>query len=97
MKFNFHPDALNEYSEAAHYYASVSPSLAISFVTQIEDGINQILMYPEAWTEIEEDVRRYLTKQFPFGIYYTIESNDSILIQAIMHLRRLACPGQGTI
>jgi len=88
MNYHFHPDALHGYAEATQYYAEISPSLAASFVSQVESGINQILLHPQAWQLIEEDVRRYLIKRFPFGIYYTIEDNNSVLIQAVMHLSR---------
>ena len=88
MKYYFHPDALQEYSEVAQYYSGISPSLASAFVTQIENGINQILLYPQAWQPIETDVRRCLIKRFPFGIYNTVEDDNSIVIQAVMHLSR---------
>ena len=88
MKYFFHPEALHEYSEAAQYYFEISPSLASAFITQVENGINQILLYPQAWQPIETDVRRCLVKRFPFGIYYTVEDNNSIMIQAVMHLSR---------
>ncbi len=84
MKYFFHPAALQEYSESVKYYSEISPSLASAFVAQIENGINQILLYPQAWQPIEEDVRRCLIKRFP----YTIEDNNSVIIQAVMHLSR---------
>ncbi len=88
MKYYFHPEALKEYSDAAQYYSEISPSLASAFITQVENGINQILLYPQAWQPIETDVRRCLIKRFPFGIYYTVEDDNSIIIQAVMHLSR---------
>ncbi len=88
MKYYFHPDALREYSEAVQYYSEISPSLASAFVVQVENGINQILLYPQAWQPIEEDLRRCLIKRFPFGIYYTVEDNNFVVIQAVMHLSR---------
>lgn len=88
MNYYFHPEALHEYAEATQHYAEISPSLAGAFVAQIENGISQLLLHPQAWSPVEEDVRRYLIKRFPFGIYYTVEENNSIIIQAIMHLSR---------
>jgi len=88
MRYYFHPEALQEYSEAIQYYSDISPSLTNAFIAQIENGIANILQFPQAWQLIEQDVRRCLIKRFPFGIYYTIEDNDSIIIQAIMHLCR---------
>jgi toxin ParE1/3/4 len=37
---------------------------------------------------VEEDVRRCMTKKFPYAILYTIEPDDSILIVAVMHCSR---------
>ena len=88
MNYFFHPEALSEYSKATQYYFEIAPSLASAFITQVENGINQILLYPQAWQPIETDVRRCLIKRFPFGIYYTVEDNNSIMIQAVMHLSR---------
>jgi len=88
MNFQFHPEALQEYTEATHYYREISPSLANAFVMEVENSINQILLYPQAWQPIEEGVRRCLVKRFPFGIYYTVGNDNSIIIQAVMHLSR---------
>ncbi|MBI5141467.1 MAG: type II toxin-antitoxin system RelE/ParE family toxin [Nitrospirae bacterium] len=88
MNYHFHPEALHEYAEATRYYADISTSLAKGFVTQVENGINLICLYPQTWQPIEEDIRRCLVKRFPFGIYYTIEESESIVIQAVMHLSR---------
>ena len=88
MNFFFHPESLHEYTESTRYYAEISPVLAGAFATQIENGINQILLHPQAWQVLGEDVRRFLVQRFPFGIYYTIEDNNSIVVQAVMHLSR---------
>lgn len=87
MKYVFHPEALDDYSEAATYYAEISADLAYAFIESVEKGIDQITTFPETWGIVEEDVRRHLLKRFPFGIYYTIEE-DYILIIAVMHMSR---------
>ena len=89
MNYYFHPEALQEYIEAAQYYYEISPSLANAFITQVENNINQILFHPQAWQPVDMEVRRCLMKRFPFGIYYTIEEEtNSIVIQAVMHFSR---------
>ncbi|HTY24870.1 MAG TPA: type II toxin-antitoxin system RelE/ParE family toxin [Desulfomonilaceae bacterium] len=87
MKHSFHPEALEEYLGAVSYYADISPQLAESFIKSFESGIEEIGIYPEAWRIVEEDVRRYLIKRFPFGIYYCIEG-DRVMIYAVMHMSR---------
>jgi toxin ParE1/3/4 len=87
VKYSFHPGALEEYLGAVSYYADISPRLAESFIKSFESGMEEILAYPEAWPIVEEDVRRYLIKRFPFGIYYCIDG-DRIMIYAVTHMSR---------
>jgi hypothetical protein len=39
MRSEFHPEALQEYREAASYYAERAPILALRFVEAVEDAI----------------------------------------------------------
>jgi len=87
MKFKFHPEALAEYEDAARYYSGCQPGLELRFIGCVEAAIRQIVQAPERWRVFEADVRRYLTKVFPFALLYTIE-DDYILIIAVMHCHR---------
>ena len=87
MKYKFHPDALEEYREAAIWYANRERELANQFVANIEDAIHKVVETPTRWRVIEEDIRRCLTRLFPYAILYTIEDNY-ILIVAVMHCSR---------
>lgn len=87
MRWEFHPEALEEYREATQYYTKRDPALAMRFVEAVEDAIRRILEAPERWRVLDEDVRRCLTHVFPYGVLYTIES-ESILIVAVMHCSR---------
>ena len=57
MTHSFHPEAVEEYLGAVSYYAAIGPPLAESFIRAIEEGIEEILMFLEAWQIVEEDVR----------------------------------------
>jgi len=87
MKYIFHPEALEEYISAISYYSDINSRLAEAFVKAIEIGIEDIIMFPEAWSIVEEDVRRHLISRLPFGIYYCVE-NNCISIYAVMHMSR---------
>lgn len=54
---------------------------------EVEGGIAVILSDPVVWRIIEDDVRRYLIRRFPYGIYYTIEG-EVLVIWAVKHLHR---------
>ncbi|MBI4519183.1 MAG: type II toxin-antitoxin system RelE/ParE family toxin [Deltaproteobacteria bacterium] len=87
MRYEFHPEALEEYDAAALWYAEREPALALRFIEAVEDAIGRILEAPTRWRVIEEDVRRCLTHVFPYGALYTIEP-DFVLIVAVMHCSR---------
>ena len=87
MRYEFHPAALEEYLEATLWYAEREPQVARKFVASIEEAITRIVEAPQRWRVVDEDVRRCLTRVFPFGILYTIE-DDFLLIVAIMHFSR---------
>jgi toxin ParE1/3/4 len=87
MNWDFHPEALDEYDAGAAYYGEHDADLQLRFVEAIEDAIARILESPNRWRVIDEDVRRYVTHVFPYGILYTIEPGF-VLIVAIMHFSR---------
>ncbi len=87
MKHGFHPEALGEYEGAALYYAKRDPELAGRSIDAVEDAIVRILESPTRWRVIDEDVRRCLSRVFPYGVLYTVEA-DFVLIVAVMHCSR---------
>jgi plasmid stabilization system protein ParE len=87
MKYVFHPEALKEYAEGVEYYAQIRVELAQAFIDAVEKAIFRILESPNRWRIIDKDIRRCLTRKFPYGILYTIE-NDYILILGVMHCNR---------
>ncbi len=87
MRYVFHPEALTEYAEAVQSYAEHRVEVAQAFINAIEDAVYRIKKSPARYIVIDEDVRRCMTRKFPYGILYTIEQ-DYILILAVMHCSR---------
>ena len=87
MRVEFHPEALEEYDAAAHFYARQQPGLDLRFIASVEHAIEVILEDPSRWRAFDEDVRRCFTRVFPFGILYTIEP-DYVLAVAVAHCSR---------
>jgi cytochrome P450 len=44
-------------------------------------------MHPQAWFALDEEIRRCRTHRFPFGVIYTIEQGE-VLVISVMHLHR---------
>ncbi|MCP4642512.1 MAG: type II toxin-antitoxin system RelE/ParE family toxin [bacterium] len=83
----FHPDAEAEMNDAASWYESRQPGLGKRFLTSVQDAVNRVQASPELYPVIEGNVRRCLTKVFPFGVLFLARS-DCIIVIAVMHLRR---------
>ena len=87
MTYDFHPEARLEYLEGVAFYEERRVELGAVFTIEVEAAIERILQNPRSWPVIEQDVRRCLTRTFPYGVLYTIEG-EQILIVAVMHLHR---------
>ena len=87
MRYEFHPEALAEFEEAARYYSRCQPGLDIRFIASVREAVDRILDDPTRWRAFDEDVRRCFTRVFPYGIIYTIE-RDYVLILAVAHCSR---------
>ena len=87
MKYVFHPEALKEYADAVRYYTEQRTEVAQAFINAIDDAVYRVRESPTRYNAIDDDVRRCMTRRFPYGILYTIEQ-DYILILAVMHCSR---------
>ena len=83
----FHPDAEAEMIEAAVYYEEQQPGLGRRYLASVQDAINRILLNPRLYPVVDLDVRRCLTKTFPFGVLFR-ELPNKLVIIAVMHLHR---------
>lgn len=83
----FHPDADAEMLDAAVWYESQQQDLGKRFLAAVQDALNRLALNPELYAFVDGDVRRCLTKTFPFGILFRTKP-DLIAIMAVMHLHR---------
>lgn len=83
----FHPDADTEMLDAAVWYESQQCDLGKRFLASVQDALNRIELNPELYAYVDGDVRRCLTKTFPFGVLFRVKT-DYIAIMGVMHLHR---------
>lgn len=83
----FHPNAESEMIEAAAYYEEQQPDLGRRFLASVQDAVNRIILNPHLYPTVELDVRRCLTKTFPFGVLFRVQPRR-IVIMAVMHQHR---------
>lgn len=87
MRVEFHPVAQEEFRAAAEFYEAQQQGLGDRFITAVESCIARIVQAPTSWRIVEDDIRRCLTKVFPYVALFTIE-DGYILIVAVTHCRR---------
>jgi toxin ParE1/3/4 len=83
----FHPEAEAEMIDAAAYYQARRPGLGRRLLASVQDAVVRIAIAPERFPVVDGDVRRCLTRTFPFGVLFR-EGPEMIEVLAVMHLRR---------
>ena len=83
MNYQFHPEALREFQAATVYYEGQQRGLGARFIA----AVDHIMASTPSWRVLEDEVRRCLTRVFPYAVLYTVE-NDYVLIVAVMHCHR---------
>lgn len=83
------PEAESEFLQAKKWYEEQQTGLGEKFSKNIKEHINGLKDPSVEHKLVAENVRRILTKPFPFVIYYMRdEKNMVIKIIAILHNRR---------
>lgn len=83
----FRPDAEAELSQAARWYEENRRGLGSEFVRAVEASLDSIARNPEMFPRIANDLSRALVKRFPFGIFYSFNDIE-IVVLAVFHARR---------
>jgi plasmid stabilization system protein ParE len=76
-----------ELDEAVRWYEEQAPGLGDAFLIEVLSAADRITRFPEAWHRLGEGIRRCRLSRFPYGLIYTIDHGD-ILVLAIAHLHR---------
>jgi plasmid stabilization system protein ParE len=87
VKLLWHGEARAEADAATAFYDEKQPGLAQRFIDHLEDALRRIQRHPQAYRQVEGDIRRCRVLHFPYGVIYRVRS-DFIEIVAIMHIRR---------
>jgi plasmid stabilization system protein ParE len=87
MKVRFLEIAETELDQAIHWYGEQAPGLGHAFLIEVLSAADRIARFPEAWQPLGEGIHRCRLSRFPYGLIYTIDNGD-ILVLAVAHLHR---------
>ena len=89
MTYAFHPEAQNEFHDAAHWYEDKSVLAGDRFVEAVRAAVNLILNDPSRYQSIADGIRVFRLKKYPFRLYYEYdEKGQHVYIYALMHEKR---------
>ena len=69
------------------YYERQSRGLGERFLTAVGSAFDAIERYPQMFGQVHGEVRRALLSQFPYGIFYRVESKR-VVVLAVLHTAR---------
>ena len=76
-----------ELDQAVRWYGAQAPGLGNAFLIEVLSTVDRIVRFPEGWHPLGEGVRRCRLSRFPYGLIYTVDDGD-ILVLAVAHLHR---------
>lgn len=76
-----------EIFEAALRYERERADLGFRFEVQVDTIFARVLENPFQFPEIDEGARRALIRDFPYGVFFTVE-DDLVTVLAVLHLHR---------
>ena len=76
-------DLANAYA----YYEGQLEGLGERFLRAVDLTFNAIERYPERFAKVHSDVRRAITSQFPYSVFYRIEPKHVVVFR-ILHTAR---------
>ena len=81
------PEAEADLAKARDWYERQRAGLVAEFLLCVEEVLERIGRTPEMYMMVHHDVRRALTRRFPYAVYYRIAGND-VVVLGILHTRR---------
>ena len=88
MQTRFHPEARNDFRNAAAHYAAVRPELGQRFYRHIDALIAEIVADPDLFRVYRPPVaRRHFRRPFPYAVVYVLQP-DCVWVLAVMHFKQ---------
>jgi plasmid stabilization system protein ParE len=77
-------------AETAQWYNQRQPGLGEKFIREDDQAIARVLENPLAFPVIlrRHEVRRVLTKRFPYRIFFSLKGEATIVVHAVLHGHR---------
>ena len=81
------PEAETDLGESFLWYQEQNPGLGLEFLRCVDVIFDTIKENPKIYRKVYKNIRRALTRRFPYEIFYIVEGNKTIVL-AVLHAKR---------
>jgi plasmid stabilization system protein ParE len=74
-------------ADAFTYYEEQIEGLGESFLSAVDSTFDAIEHYPEMFAKVHGEVRRAITSQFPYAVFYRLEPRRAVVFR-VLHTAR---------
>ncbi len=82
-----HPAVADDVDEAALWYAAEA-RLGDAFLDEVEASLRRVLEGPRKYQILRERVRRAPLRRFPYGVFFSVDSDNGVTVYAVASLER---------
>jgi len=86
-KVRFAEEATLEFRESVEWYESRAKGFGLRFTDEIDSTIERIMLNPDMYMKVAENIRRIQVNKFPYSVFYATE-NDTLVILRIFHNKK---------
>jgi len=69
------------------WYQEQRSGLGFDFKLCVDEVFSKLQKHPSIYKKVYRNIRRAVTRRFPFSVFYIIENNN-VIILAVLHARR---------
>ncbi|MFN8275961.1 MAG: type II toxin-antitoxin system RelE/ParE family toxin [Chitinophagales bacterium] len=73
--------------ESYLFYEQQRAGLGDDFILAVEAALAEIYRNPMLFAQVYKNMRKVNLKRFPFGVFYVVQNNETIIL-AVLHLVR---------
>lgn len=84
MNVTLRPEAQEDLESAARWYEELRRGLGGRLLDEVLRTIGLVAENPRRYPRIHGEIRRAVTRRFPFGVFYLMEG-DAVVVIAVMH------------
>jgi hypothetical protein len=90
MKFSivFRNEAIDDILGAISWYEKQIAGLGDEFLITLTNEVRNIYRNPFLYATKYKNVRKAITKRFPYTIYFIINPSNEIIVLAVLHMKR---------